>query len=394
MFDATKVRRAAETMIKWSSFPEAFAIHVCTTYVRPSIFAQSVKLAIVYCDSKGNRSASRINCFLRIFALRKSSNMTKSETEQYWHRSKTLWRLMPKRWSSYVSNGFCRWVPSANCNRKNCHMQEEHLEDEDTSEGKEFVISNESVIPTPVIYVSTKFPDVISCPPVDTVTLKDDSSNITLIRNKQRSNNDRMPPNIVRKHKNYFECDVCKNGFSRLNPNALFVRKYMLTITFQVCSKIWINTSNTLTRGACCIYAAYVGKCVPTNRRCETICCNTREENSNANRARSSISRNAASICIATSIRILHHQRRKYFRSSQNALPEFSMASSRLPISDIFFRSPKVRVLDMWQELQHKTATQDSYVNTLGLKAAHLRYLHQVIWNRIAAAKPSSCSCT
>lgn len=48
--------------------------------------------------------------------------------------------------------------------------------------------------------------------PVDSVTLKAFNSNITLIRNKRMDNNE--PSKIAEKHKNYFECDQCKSGFS------------------------------------------------------------------------------------------------------------------------------------------------------------------------------------
>lgn len=82
--------------------------------------------------------------------------------------------------------------------------------DDDASDKNEFVISYE-ILPIPVQSDSS----------VDTVTLKGSSSNITLIRNKRKDDGDRSkePPKIVGKHKNYFECDECKNGFSMLKPN-------------------------------------------------------------------------------------------------------------------------------------------------------------------------------
>lgn len=51
---------------------------------------------------------------------------------------------------------------------------------------------------------------------VATVTLKGSSSNVTLIRNKPKNCTEQTEeqPKIVGKHKNYFECDECKNGFS------------------------------------------------------------------------------------------------------------------------------------------------------------------------------------
>lgn len=49
-----------------------------------------------------------------------------------------------------------------------------------------------------------------------TVILKGSSSNVTLIRNKPKVSTEQTEeqPKIVGKHKNYFECDECKNGFS------------------------------------------------------------------------------------------------------------------------------------------------------------------------------------
>lgn len=105
----------------------------------------------------------------------------------------------------------------------NSLIQEEHLDDDDTPAKKEYTISDRDL--SPIILVAEKNSASITYSPVDTVTLKGSSSDITLIRNKRRNNNDRTAeqPKIVGKHKNYFECDVCKNGFSKLQDSYAMV---------------------------------------------------------------------------------------------------------------------------------------------------------------------------
>lgn len=122
-------------------------------------------------------------------------------------------------------------------------IQEEHLVDDDESDKNEFVISYE-LTPSPL--VATETSETTNPSSVDTMTLKGSSSNMTLIRNKRKRSNDRdaEQPKIEGKHKNYFECDECKNGFSTFDLNRQWAKVVTLNylfknvFLFQACNKI------------------------------------------------------------------------------------------------------------------------------------------------------------